>query len=108
MPTVQVDAPATQRVRWSKKTRALSPQKLDRAWHAILHRFAGVPSAEVAKQTGLHVTTIRKWRRGYRRGGTRYPKYESIAKALHSIGMSLEPVTNEEREGIERARDGNQ
>jgi transcriptional regulator with XRE-family HTH domain len=74
----------------------------DRQHFITLRLIKGKSPSEVAKETGMSASTIAKWRVDPRRGGTRYPRMNSIVKVLDACNADLEVVDRETGRVISR------
>lgn len=79
-----------------KWTRPAKPDH-DAATFDVLHALRGRTAAEIAARTWVSASTIRKWRRGYERGGARYPQHATLAAvaAVAGLRFALVPMAKE-------------
>ena len=91
------------------KSRPERPE-YDKAVFMVLHAVKGVSATKLASQTYVSASTIAKWRRGPKFGGTRYPQHHTLAAVAALAGLKWTLVSDVRRprekptEGVSLAR----
>lgn len=70
----------------------------DRTVFEVLHAIAGRKASEVASKTYVSASTIAKWRKGPKYGGTRYPQHHTLAAVAKVAGLRFSLVDKDGRE----------
>lgn len=59
----------------------------DRDIFLLLRQIKGVPNKDVSRKAGIAYATIANMRKPASRGGTRYPRHETMSKIAKAFGM---------------------
>lgn len=78
----------TKRRKWTRPERPA----YDRTVFEVLHCLAGQTAGEISRKTWVAPSTIRKWRLGYERGGTRHPQHSTLAAVAAVAGLEFRLV----------------
>lgn len=81
-----------------KYSRPIRPE-YDRAVFEVLHAIAGRSALSVPKLTYVSASTIAKWRRGPKFGGTRYPQHHTLAAVAKVAGLRWKLVEDKPKTG---------
>lgn len=82
----------------SKSKSRMRRPEYDRTVFAVLHAIAGRTASEIASHTYVSASTIAKWRRGPKFGGTRYPQHHTLAAVAKVAGLRFSLVDKDGRE----------
>lgn len=86
------------------KSRPERPE-YDKAVFVVLHAVKGVSATNLASQTYVSASTIAKWRRGPKFGGTRYPQHHTLAAVAAIAGLKW-ALVSDVRKSREKPNEG--
>lgn len=70
------------------KARTASPR--DREVFELLRVIVDQKASVLARKAGVSVSTIAKWRKPVKEGGTRHPQFHTMQRVARAVGMRFQ------------------
>lgn len=68
-----------------------------RATFEVLHAIRDMTPAEVASKCYVSASTIYKWRKGWKNGGTKYPQHHTLMAVARVAGLKFKLVPADDK-----------
>ena len=81
------------------KTSAPTPR--DREVFELLRAVINMKNSEIARKAGISASTIAKWRKPVKDGGTRHPQLYTMQKVARAAGMVFKLVPRTQHARVE-------
>jgi DNA-binding phage protein len=62
----------------------------DREVFELLRAIVDMKASTVARKSGVAASTIAKWRKPLKEGGTRHPQFHTMQKVARAVGMRFQ------------------